>query len=126
GRAEREAAADLMEDIPRARQVTLGADKGYYTRDFVARMREIDVTPHVAQNTSNRSSAIDGRTVRHAGYAISQVKRKAVEHPFGWLKGAAHLWQVRHRGRERVNWIFTFGMAVFNLVRMRSLCAVAP
>jgi len=126
GYAERESAAELLAEIPRSKKVTVGADKGYDTRDFVARMRELEVTPHVAQNTTNRSSAIDGRTVRHAGYAISQIKRKAVEHPFGWLKGAAHLWQVRHRGRERVNWVFTFGMAVFNLVRMRTLYAATP
>jgi hypothetical protein len=87
-------------------------------------MRKLGLTPHVAQNTSNRASAIDDRTTRHAGYAISQPKRKAIEGSFGWLKSVGLLRKVRHRGRRRVGWMFTFGAAVYDLVRMRTLlCA---
>jgi transposase len=120
---EREAGARLMADIPRRNQATVGADKSYDTSGFVAAMREQGVTPHVAQNTTKRRSAIDGRTTRHGGYGASQILRKIVEHPFGWLKSAAGLWQVKHRGRDRVDLTFTFGMAVYNLVRLRNLLA---
>ena len=95
------------------------ADKAYDTSGFVAAMREQGVTPHVAQNTTKRRSAIDRRTTRHGGYGASQILRKLVEHPFGWLKSAAGLWQVKSRGRDRVDLNFTFGMAVFNLVRLK-------
>lgn len=127
GYGERLAAIDLMANIPRSRTATLGADKAYDTTDFVDALRYQDVTPHVAQNiTKHRSSAIDARTTRHAGYAISQLCRKAVERPFSWGKTVAGLVQVRHRGRPRVDWVFTFGMAVFDLVRMRTLATVTP
>ena len=118
---EREAAARLLADIPRRDRATAGADRGYDTAGFVAAAREIGVTPHVAQNTNKRRSAIDARTTRHAGYAISQVARKMVEHPFGWIKSVAGLWQVKHRGRPKVNWTVTFAMAAYNLARMRNL-----
>lgn len=118
---ERAAARELMARIERQPRATLGADRAYDTQDFVTDMRCQGVTPHVAQNTSKRRSAIDDRTTRHAGYALSQRLRKAVEHPFGWLKAAAGLWQVKLRGRQRVRWAFTFGMVAFNLVRMRKL-----
>jgi len=118
---EREAAARLMADTPRRAQATVGADKAFDTAGFAAAMREQGVTPHVAQNTTNRRSAIDGRTTRHGGYGASQIVRKLVEHPFGWLKSAAGLWQVKCRGRDRVDLTFTFGMAVYNLVRLRNL-----
>jgi hypothetical protein len=121
GRAERQAASDLLREIPRAARATVGADKGYDTADFVADMRAQGVTPHVAQNNTNRRSAIDGRTTRHPGYAVSQVVRKMVEHPFGWLKGVAGKWQAKFRGQLRVGLDFTFGMATFNLVRMGKL-----
>ena len=101
--------------------VTLGADKGYDTRDFVAELRAEGVTPHVAQNTTHRRSAIDGRTTRHPGYAVSQQKRKLVEEIFGWLKTVALLRKTRHRGVRRVGWMFTFAAAVYNLVRIRNL-----
>jgi Transposase DDE domain len=100
-------------------------EKGYDTADFVADMRSQDVTPHVAQNTSRRRSAIDERTTRHPGYRLSQVIRKTVEHPFGWLKAAAGLRQIKVRGRDRVDWVFTFAVAVFNLIRMQNLCSEA-
>jgi IS5 family transposase len=101
--------------------VTLGADKGYDTQAFVAGLREFNVTPHIAQNTSGRSSRIDNRTSRHAGYKISQTKRKRVEEVFGWIKTTAGLRKTRHRGRDRVGWMFTFAAAAYNLVRMRNL-----
>jgi transposase len=123
GKAEREAAFCLVEEAAR-NGATLGADKGYDARDFVAALRGINVTPHIAQNNNRRRSAIDNRTTRHPGYAISQVKRKEVEHPFGWLKSVACLRQVKHRGTMLVDWVFTFGMAAYNLVRIRNLTMV--
>ena len=125
GTAEREAALAMAEAIPGQHRVTLGADKNSDTHDFVRDLRELQVTPHVAHNTSGRSSAIDGRTTRHPGYAVSQRKRKCVEEIFGWLKTVGLLRKVRHRGIARVGWIFTFAAAVYNLVRMRTLAAVA-
>jgi transposase len=122
GKAERDAAALMLERIEGGHRVTVGADKGYDTHGFVADARSLRVTPHVARNTKrNGGSAIDERTTRHAGYAISQRKRKAIEECFGWLKTIALLRQVRHRGFHKVGWIFTFGAAVYNLVRLRKL-----
>jgi transposase len=118
---EREAAARLLADIPRSNRATAGGDRAYDTAGFVAAARDVGVTPHVAQNTTKRRSAIDGRTTRHPGYAISQVARKMVEHPFAWIKSVAGLWQVKHRGRPKVNWTVTFAMAAYNLARMRNL-----
>ena len=106
-------------------RVTLGADKAYDTRDFVEALRLLQVTPHVAQNTSNRASAIDGRTTRHAGYEVSQQKRKRIEEIFGWLKTIGLMRQTRHRGRRRVGWMFVFSLAVYNLVRIRNLAEQA-
>ncbi len=125
GTAEREAALAMAEAIPGQQRVTLGADKNYDTCDCVRELRELQVTPHVAQNTSGRSSAIDGRTTRHLGYAVSQRKRKCVEEIFGWMKTVGLLRQTRYRGVARVGWMFTFAAAVYNLVRMRILAAVA-
>src|SRR5438445_642548 len=102
---------------------TLGRDKGYDTRDFVAAARLLGVTPHVAQNTTNRASALDGRTTRHAGYAVSQPRRKRVEEIFGWLKTVGLMRKTRHRGTRRVDWMFTFALAAYNLVRIRNLTA---
>jgi transposase len=123
---EREAAARLMADVMRRQRATVGADRGYDTAGFVDAMRTQGVTPHVARNDTARRSAIDGRTTRHSGYGVSQVLRKLVEHPFGWIKSVAGLWQVKHRGRAKVDWNVTFAMAAYNLVRMRNLLAVAP
>jgi transposase len=122
GTAERDAALSMVEHVAGGRRITLGADKGYDTRDFVAGCRNLGVTPHVAQNV-NRSggSAIDGRTTRHAGYGISQQKRKRVEECFGWKKTVATLRKLRHRGIFKVGWVFTFAAAAYNLVRMRNL-----
>jgi transposase len=123
GTAERDAAVSMMEQKPASKKVTLGADRGYDTKDHVRRLRELNVTPHVAQNTTNRRSAIDERTTRHQGYDISQKKRKRVEEVFGWMKTVALLRKTRFRGLERVGWMFTFAAAAYNLVRMRNLQA---
>jgi transposase len=126
GTAERDAALLMLEQIPGIHRVTLGADKGYDTKDFVAECRHLQVTPHVAQNTArNGGSAIDERTTRHSGYAVSQTKRKCIEESFGWLKTIALMGKVRHRGMEKVGWLFTFAAAAYNLVRMRKLLASA-
>jgi transposase len=125
GTAEREAALAMAEAIPGQPRVTLGADKNDDTRDVVRELRELWVTPHVAQNTSGRASAIDGRTTHHPGSAVSQRKRQCVEEIFGWLKTVGLLRQTRYRGVARVSWMFTFAAAVYNWVRMRTLAAVA-
>jgi IS5 family transposase len=122
GYAEREAALSMLEEVPGDHHITLGADKGYDTRDFIEGCRELNVTPHVAQNTTNRSSRIDERTTRHAGYAVSQRRRKQIEEVFGWMKTIGGVRKVRHRGRENVDWIFTLTVAVYNLTRIRNLC----
>ena len=125
GTAERDAALILAEQIPGVRRVTLGSDKAYDTRDFVKECRNMNVTPHVAQNVKRSGgSAVDGRTTRHSGYDFSQRKRKRIEECFGWLKTIALMRKVRHRGIEKVNWIFTFAAAAYNLVRMRNLLAL--
>jgi transposase len=122
GTAERDSALTMLERQPgRKRRRTLGADKGYDTKEFVSGARERGFTPHVARNTAGRRSAIDGRTTRHAGYAVSQRKRKLVEQGFGWGKTVALLRKLRHRGKDLVGWVFTFTAAAFNLVRMRTL-----
>jgi transposase len=123
GHAERAAALELLGVVAPNGRGTLGADKGYDTRDFVAAARLLGVTPHVAQNTTNRVSAIDGRTTRHAGYAISQRRRKRVEEIFGWLKTVGLMRKTRYRGTRRVDWMFTLALAAYNLVRIRNLTA---
>jgi len=126
GTAERHAALVMLEQIPGTKAVTVGGDKGYDTADFVAECRHLGVTPHVAQNDGRRGgSAIDARTTRHAGYGISQRKRKRIEECFGWLKTIALLRKVRHRGIFKVDWVFTFACAAYNLVRMRNLSRAA-
>jgi transposase len=124
GTAERDAALVMLEQLAGTNRVTVGADKAYDTQDFVAECRNMQVTPHVAQNV-NRSggSAIDKRTTRHAGYEISQRKRNRIEESFGWLKTIALMRKVRHRGIHKVGWVFTFAAAAYNLVRMRNLLA---
>jgi IS5 family transposase len=118
GRAERDAALLMIEQIPGEQRITVGADKGYDTREFVAECRQVNVTPHVAQNTNRAGgSAIDARTTRHVGYKISQRKRQRIEECFGWLKTIALLRKLRHRGIFKVGWIFTFAAAAYNLVR---------
>ena len=124
GTAERDAALVMLERIPGDHRVTVGADKAYDTKDFVAESRNLQVTPQVAQNTKRPGgSAIDERTTRHAGYAISQKKRKCIEESFGWLKTIALMRKVRHRGIHKVGWVFALAAAAYNLVRMRNLLA---
>jgi transposase len=121
GTAERDAALVMMESIPGNQPVTVGADKGYDTKDFVAEARNLHGIPHVAQNNHGRKSAVDGRTTRHAGYLISQCKRKRVEEIFGWMKTVGGMRKLRHRGLHLVGWMFTFAAAAYNLVRIRNL-----
>jgi transposase len=124
GTAERDAALAMLANKAASKRITLGGDRGYDTRGFVEATREHNITPHVAQNDSNRRSAIDGRTTRHEGYGVSQRKRKRVEEVFGWMKTVALQRKTRFRGLDRVGWMFTFAAAAYNLVRMRNLQAV--
>src|SRR5262249_32154558 len=119
GRAERETALDLVRMMERRRRITLGADKGYDVPAFVERLRKDNVTPHVAQKV--RYSALDARTTRHATYALSQRLRKRVEEVFGWAKTVGMLRKLRHRGLDKVDWVFTFTLAAYNLIRIRNL-----
>ncbi len=125
GTAERDAALEMVEDKAGTKRITLGGDKNYDTGELVRKLRKIGVTPHVAQNNTNRSSAIDGRTTRHPGYAISQQKRKRIEQSFGWMKIIGMLKKVKLRGREKVSWLFTFVGAAYNLYRLGRLEAGA-
>jgi transposase len=118
GRAEPAAALAMVERIPGWRRVTLGADKGYDHKELIQALREHHVTPHFARK---QTSVIDQRTIRHPGYAISQRKRKRVEEIFGWLKTVGGLRKTRHRGLVRVDWMFSFALAAYNLIRMRNL-----
>ena len=125
GRAERDAALLMLEQVPGDVRITVGGDKGFDTQDFVDECRHMNVTPHVAQNTSRPGgSAIDARTTRHAGYPVSQKKRKRIEECFGWLKDIALLRKLKHRGLFKVAWMFTFAAAAYNLVRMRKLIPI--
>jgi transposase len=121
GWAERAAAAAMAEDIARAGRVTLAADKAYDTADLVAELRALNITPHVARHTTNRRSAIDGRTTRHAGYVQSQRARKRIEEAFAWIKTVGGLRKTRHRGVDRVAWFFTLTATAYNLVRLPKL-----
>jgi len=126
GYGERDAALVMIEGVPGRQRITVAGDKAYDTRDFVAGVRAMQVTPHLAQNATGRRSAIDGRTTRHRGYAISQQKRKLVEQGFGWMKTIGGLHKLRHRGGALVTWIFTFTAAAYNIVRLRRLLAPVP
>ena len=121
GTAERSAALEMAANKPEWKRITLGADRGYDTRSFVEQTRALGITPHVAQNDTNRTSAIDGRTTCHEGYAVSQWKRKRVEEVFGWIKTVALQRKTKFRGIDRVGWMFTLAAAAYNLVRMRNL-----
>jgi transposase len=124
GDAETLAALELVEELEqRAARITVGADKLFDNQGFVEGMRCMEATPHVAQNTKGRRSRIDARTTRHAGYAVSQVKRKRIEEIFGWLKTVALMRKLRHRGRTVIEWLFTLAVAAYNLVRIRNLTA---
>lgn len=122
GTAERDAALAMTKQIRGNKRLTLGGDKGFDTRDFIRQLRKIGVTPHVAQNTERPGgSAIDQRTTRHVGYAISQQKRKRIEQSFGWMKIIGMLKKVKLRGLEKVSWMFTFVGAAYNLYRLGRL-----
>jgi len=126
GTAEREAALDMLERLPGVHQVTVGGDKHYDTADFVAECREMHVTPHVAQNTSGRRSAIDGRTTRYPGYAVSQRVRKRVEEIFGWVKAVGGGRKLRYIGVARNQLWAELTAAAYNLVRMAKLSLASP
>ena len=121
GTAEREGALDMVAARPGRHRITLGADKAYDVAGFVADLRQSNVTPHVAQNTTNRRSAIDARTTRHPGYAVSGRVRKRIEEVFGWSKAVAGFRKTRHRGLARVGWMFTLTATAYNLVRLPKL-----
>lgn len=124
GHAEREAAKTMINDARQANPegaLTLGADKGYDAAEFVEALQEMKVAPHIAQNTSNRRSAVPDAIAASDGYAISQNKRKLIEQGFGWAKLIGRIRQVMVRGLEKVDQIFVLNMAAYNLVRMRTL-----
>ena len=123
GTAERDVAETMLAAVPGRHPLTVGGDKGFDTRGFIAALRELKVTPHVAQNTTNRRSAIDGRTTRHPGYVASQRIRKRIEEAFGWIKEIALQRRARHRGKDRVGWQFTLAAAAYNLIRLPKLLA---
>jgi len=121
GTAERDAALEMIASRSGRRRLTLAGDKNYDTRGFVRNLRKQNVTPHVARK--KKYSAIDDRTTRHDGYGLSQRKRKCVEEIFGWMKTVGMMRKTRHKGRDRVGWMFTFAAAAYNLVRIRNLMA---
>jgi transposase len=121
GTAEREAAQRMIGRVPGGSPITVGADKAYDARAFVTGLRDVGATPHIAQNTTGRSSAIDGRTTRHVGYETSQRKRKLIEQVFGWAKTIGGMRKTRHRGVQLVEWMFVFTLAAYDLVRIRKL-----
>ncbi len=122
--AEREMAIEMLKTVAGSHRITVGGDKNFDTREFVRLSRGLCVTPHVAQNDHKfHPSAIDRRTVRHLGYGMSQRKRKRIEEIFGWLKTVGMFRKTRHRGKERIGWMFQFSLAAYNLVRMRNLMA---
>jgi len=127
GTAEREAALGMLDARPRRRRITLGADKAYDVRQFVESLRERSITPHIAidghlsKTGKPRVTAIDERTTRHPGYAISQCCRKRIEEVFGWTKGPAGLAKVKLRGQAKVDAVFTLALAAYNLIRLPKL-----
>jgi transposase len=121
GTAEREAAMAMLRDMDSDQRVTVGTDKAYDTQGFVEKMRAMNVTPHVTQNTNGRASAIDERTTRHDGYRLSLRCRARIEEIFGWLKTVGGQRKTRYRGQRLVSWMFDLSLAAYNLVRMRNL-----
>ena len=124
GTAERSAAIDMLGELSGPRRCTLAADKGYDTREFIRKTRELNVTPHVAQNIERRGgSAINARTTRHAGYALSIKARKLIEESFGWAKDIGLLRRPKMRGRRKIEFATLLTFTGYNLVRMRNLLA---
>jgi transposase len=124
GTAEVSSAASMLKRCPRAKSV--GADKAFDQAFFVSEVRKCGIVPHVAQKGDPRYTAIDERTTRHTSYLISQRARKKIEECFGWIKTVAVMRKTRHRGLFRVGWMFTFVLAVYNLVRMKNLLTPQP
>ena len=130
GTAEREAALAMLDRRKRCRRITLGADKAYDVRKFVEDLRERSVTPHIAidghlsKTGKPRATAMDRRTTRHPGYAISQRCRKRIEEVFGWGKGSAGLAKIKLRGKAKVDAVFTLALAAYNLIRLPKLLAM--
>ena len=129
GPTEVDQAAEMLTDLASARPTrryrgTIGGDKGYAQPSFVEAARGLGYTPHPAQDAFDRRPVLDGRTTRHPGYAVSQQRRKVVEETFGWGKVIGPLHKLKHRGTATVDWIFTFTMAIYNLVRIRTLIRV--
>jgi len=123
GTGEREAAAEMIYELGGTKRLTCGADKGYDAKDFIKELREMNVTPHIAKKVTGKTT--DGRTTRHEGYEISQKKRKRVEEIFGWAKTVGLIRKAKMRGMDKIDWLFTMCIAVFNLIRMRNLEACA-
>jgi len=123
GTAERDAGLLMVAELTKTgkRTITLGAGKAYDTKDFVDTVRELGATPHVTQNNTNRRSAIDARTTRHDGYRVGLSKRWLVEKPFGWMKQIGGLRKVKLRGLQKVEWLFVFTCAAYNLLRIPKL-----
>lgn len=119
GTAERDAALAMAGRLGGRKRRTLGADKGYDALAFAEDLRELNITPHIARRKGGKS--VDGRTTRHEGYAVSQRKRKRVEEIFGWAKTVGLIRKAKMRGKEKIDWLFTMCIAVFNLVRMRNM-----
>jgi Transposase domain (DUF772)/Transposase DDE domain len=126
GFAERLAAVELAAGRAGPQPITVGADRAYDVAEFVMDLRELRATPHVAQNTAGRRSAIDGRTTRHAGYRQSQRARHRIEEVFAWVKIIAGQSKTRFRGLDRVRWHFTLATAAYNLIRLPKLLGAAP
>jgi IS5 family transposase len=122
GTGEREAAKTMVKKLPRTtRRITLGGDKGYDAAEFVKELRRLKITPHVAQNDTNRKSAIDGRTTNHPNYAVSQRIRKRIEEGFGWMKTVGRIRKTMYRGIEKIGWQLDLHAVAYNLVRMKNL-----
>ena len=126
GTAERDSAVEMVSEQPGTHRITVGADKLYDTQDFVADLRELKATPHVAQNDTHRRSAIDGRTTRHAGYEVSQRIRKRIEEIFGWGKAIGPMRKTKFRGKDRVGFQMLLTLTGYNLIRMRNILAEMP
>ena len=121
GTAERDVAEAMLADLPGWHPITVGGDKNSDTAGFVATLRDLKVIPHVAQNTSNRRSALDGRTTRYSGYVVSQRIRKWIKGAFGRIKEIALQRRALHRGKERIGRQFTLAAAAYNLIRLTKL-----
>jgi transposase len=125
GTAEVEAAAAMIGAMPARHRITVGADKLFDTSSFVADVRVLNATPHVAQNDNGRTSAIDGRTTRHSGYTVSLILRKRIEEAFGWIKTIGGQRKTHFRGTPRVDWMFTLAAAAYDLIRLPKLLDAA-